>query len=503
MAAPGAHFAPAVEHGHGLHAVRRGALDVLIELAELVAHALHIVKEFREIARELEVAAVADAVNRAAQDRAAGSHPVDLRLPDRVAMLVERIREEIRQQPALGVLHALDIGDQAERGAVAHAAYDRIQTDGLEFIHERLGTDPVIAQEHHRFLAHLVGDVNHLPGERSDLAALERLEIPVLPARHAVLVVEVALINDVLRAEPVPHLALKLLEDIRGHRGGIAVPVHILFTLERVKHQRELVEERGIADHIHIRMLRDEPAQALHRVFAGLGLAYIERDLMLDVLPVVDHGVVHMHRVPDQIAQERHSVLVIRGRLVDDDKAVLIAPAVRGDDLARRAVDDLPPALDVVAGVGHEQLGGEVVHQLNLQRALLGHAEAGHDVALLHLIRVRLRPGVVLAGGVVGGVNLRIHSLELGREVRAIAVADRVRAPAGKQFKRLRDDVKVGRDRHASTAFCFIAHSSILQYIDMIIELYHGCESVSIAAGSSREKRLHAPEISGIMKRFL
>ena len=380
-------------------------------------------------------------------------------------MLVERIREEVRQQAALGVLHALDVGDQAECGAVAHAAHNRVQTDGLEFVHERLGADPVIAQEHHGLLAHLVGDVDHLLGERGDLPALERLEIPVLLARHAVLVVEVALVDDVLRAEFVAHLALKLLEDIRGHGGGIAVPVHVLFPLECVKHQRELMEERGIADHVHIRMLRDELAQALHRVFAGLGLAHVERDLMLDILPVVDHGIVHVDRVPDQIAQKGHGVLVVGGGLIDDDKAILIAPFVRGDNLACRAVDDLPPTADVVAGIGHEQLGGEVVHQLNRKRPLPGHAEAGHDVALLHLVRIRLRPGVVLSGGVIGRVNLGVHGLELGREVRAVTVTDGVRAPAREQFERLRNDVNVSRNRHASTKFRFIAHISILQRI--------------------------------------
>ena len=38
VAAPCAHLAPAVEHGNGLDAVGRGALDVLIELTELVAY---------------------------------------------------------------------------------------------------------------------------------------------------------------------------------------------------------------------------------------------------------------------------------------------------------------------------------------------------------------------------------------------------------------------------------------------------------------------------------
>ena len=36
--------------------------------------------------------------------------------------LVEGIGEEVRQETALGVLHALNVRDQAQGGAVAHAA---------------------------------------------------------------------------------------------------------------------------------------------------------------------------------------------------------------------------------------------------------------------------------------------------------------------------------------------------------------------------------------------
>ncbi len=71
VAAPRALLAPAVQHSHGLDAVGRGALDVLVQLAELVADALDIVEELRELAGQLQVAAVADAVNGLAQDGAA------------------------------------------------------------------------------------------------------------------------------------------------------------------------------------------------------------------------------------------------------------------------------------------------------------------------------------------------------------------------------------------------------------------------------------------------
>ena len=109
VAAPGAHLAPAVEHRHGLDAVGRRALDVVVQLAELVAHALHIVDELGELAGQLQVAAVADAVDGLAQDGAPGGHPVLLGLPHGVAALVEGVGEEVGQEAALGVLHARDV----------------------------------------------------------------------------------------------------------------------------------------------------------------------------------------------------------------------------------------------------------------------------------------------------------------------------------------------------------------------------------------------------------
>ena len=56
MAAPSTLLTPTVQHSHGLDAVGRRALDILIQLAELVADALDVVEEFRELAGQLQVA---------------------------------------------------------------------------------------------------------------------------------------------------------------------------------------------------------------------------------------------------------------------------------------------------------------------------------------------------------------------------------------------------------------------------------------------------------------
>ena len=62
------------------------------------------------------------------------------------------------------------------------------------------------------------------------------------------------------------------------------------------------MEERGVAHHIHIRMAFQKGAQALEAERMRLWLAHIEGDLVLKVLPPVDDGIVHVHRVPDEVA---------------------------------------------------------------------------------------------------------------------------------------------------------------------------------------------------------
>ena len=90
---------------------------------------------------------------------------------------MEGIREEIGQKTSFRVFHSLDIADQTQGRAVSNAAHHGIQADGLEFIHERLRADPVIAQEHHGFLAALMADIHHFLCDLRHFSSLEGLEV--------------------------------------------------------------------------------------------------------------------------------------------------------------------------------------------------------------------------------------------------------------------------------------------------------------------------------------
>ena len=130
---------------------------------------------------------------------------------------MEGIREEIGKKSSFRILHAFDIADQTQGSAVSYASHHRVQADGLKFIHKRLSADPVIAQEHHGFLAAFMADIHHFLCDLRHFPALERLEIPELLRRNPVLVIIIALINDIFRTERITHFLFKLLQDIRAY----------------------------------------------------------------------------------------------------------------------------------------------------------------------------------------------------------------------------------------------------------------------------------------------
>ena len=359
---------------------------------------------------------------------------------------MEGIWEEIGQEPALGVLHTGYVGDEAQGSPVAHAAYHRVQPNGFELVHVGLGADEMVAQEHHSLPAQLVGDVHHFPGQCGHLPALEGHEVLVFPGRNTVLVVVVPLVDDELGTEAVAHLLFKTLQDIGGDGGGIAVPVHIFLPLQLVKDERKLVEEGGIADHVHMGVVRDKVPQPLHGEFAGLGLAHIEGDLVFKAGPAVGDGVVHVHRIPNQVGQEAHRVVVEVHRRANDHavRFSVIPPCLRREGLPRGAVHHFPPALDVVPRIHLQELTGNPLHQRDGQRPAHGGVKPGGNIALLHLVGIGLRPGVILPGGVIGGVDLGVHPFQSLWVVGAVAVPDGVRPPAVQKLQCLGHHVHVG-----------------------------------------------------------
>ena len=321
---------------------------------------------------------------------------------------MEGIGEEVGQEATLGVLDAGNVGNQAQGATVADTADNGIHAGLLKFRHKRLTADPVVTQEHHGFLAVGVDDVGHFLHQPGDLAALECLEILIFLARHTVLVVVVALVDDELRAELVADFLLKLFQNIGADRSRIAVPVHVLLAAQLVKDQRKQVEEGREAHDINVRVAFQILPQAFHRVGVGLGLAHIKRNLMFDALPVVDDRVVHVDGVPNQVGQEADRILMVGCRGGNDNTLAfgVILPCGGIQRLTRRAIHDLPPAGNIVMVVDFHQFTADARHQGDGQRTAFSGVERRHNVALLGFVGVGLCPCVVLTGSVIGGVNL-------------------------------------------------------------------------------------------------
>ena len=167
-----------------------------------------------------------------------------------------------------------------------------------------------------------------------------------------------------------------------------------------------------------------------------------------------------MHRVPDEIGQKAGGVVVERLRLGNHHTArlPLVPSGLRGQGRSRGAVHHLPPALGVVPGIHHHQLTADPLHQGNGQRPAHGGVEAGHDIALLHLVGIGAGPIVVLPCGVVGGIDLGPHLLQLLKEISAVAVPDGVRPPTLEQFQGFGHHIHVGGDGDPAKFLLFFAH---------------------------------------------
>ena len=70
------------------------------------------------------------------------------------------------------------------------------------------------------------------------------------------------------------------------------------------------MEKRSIAQHIYMRIIFDEFPQAFHGIFMCLRLAHVECDLLFKICPAVCHCIVHMYRVPHDVCEEAHCIIM-------------------------------------------------------------------------------------------------------------------------------------------------------------------------------------------------
>ena len=446
---PRTHLAPAVQDRHVEHAAGRLAVGAVVDVAELIRDVLHRVHELRELRGQRQVSAVAHAGDRGTQDGTTGLAPVVPCLDARVVALVERVGEEVRQETTLRVLHARDVRDHAGRGAVTDRTDDSIQTQILETILVRLGTDPLVTQEHHRFLAGLVRQRCEFLHVRAYEMAQEVDPVALRLARHAPCGVVRALVDEVFGTQAVAVLLLEVVKRGRAHGAGASEPVHDLLALLLVEQQRELVEERRETHDIHLRVVLEPLLERVEHELARRRMIDIERNLVLLVAPPVRQVVVHLDRIPDDVREERDRVLVHQFRAGDVHYARfgVHGPLLGRHHGARRTVHDFPVLVRVGVEVRLELLLEETVHQRHVHRVALRQRTLRQQVHLRGLVHVQRDPLVVRAGREVGRVDLHTQRHDLVVQLRAIRVANRVGTPQPGQFRGLLREVRFTRNR--------------------------------------------------------
>ena len=233
------------------------------------------------------------------------------------------------------------------------------------------------------------------------------------------------------------------------------------------------MEKCGIADHIHMRVICDKFSQSFHGVFMGLWLAHIKSDLFLKVLPSVCHRIVHMHRIPHDICQKAHRIIMKSLWTADDHISCLriVAPLVCRYHFSCSPVDHLPPSGNIIMIVYLKHIRIQMIHEMDSQILICSSIKGRHDIHLLDLIRICLGPGIVFSCSVICRIYLGIHVLQFFRIIRAVTVPDRVCSPSFQQFQCLRHHVHICGDRHSSSPVFFHCSSP-----------FSGCFLRSIAA---------------------
>ena len=425
-----------------------------MDVAEFVGDMGHRVHELRELGGQGEVAAVAHAADRRAQDRAAGLAPVVEAFDARIVALVERVGEEVRQEAAFGVPDARNIGDHAGGGAVADGSDHGVQAKLVESILVRFGADPLVAEEHHRLFAGGVGHVGELLDVFAHEAGEEVDPVALGLSGHTPGGVVGAAVHEVLRTQAVAVLGFEIIQRTRAYGAGATEPVDDLFAALLIEQERELVEERGESHHIGLRAVLKPLLERVEHELAGGRMIDVERDLVFLVAPVVGQMVVHLDRVPDDVGQEAHRVFVHRhGRgHVHGVLARVERPAGRVHDLTRGAVHDFPVLVRVGVAVRLELFLEEAVHQRHVHRVGFSQDTGGQQVDLRGLVHVQGDPLVVGAGREVGAVDLLAESEHCLVQMRAVGVADGVRTPQFGEFLGLFGEIFFTGQREAAGA---------------------------------------------------
>ncbi len=345
---------------------------------------------------------------------------------------MEGVGEKVGQEPALGVPHSRDVGDQPQSGSAAYASHHSVKADLRKILPVRFGSDPVVPQEHHGLPARLMDQIHQFFrffGHKS-LDKIHVVQIPWGGNPEGGIIVPV--VHDVLGPESVAVLFLEFLQSLHRNRGAVSEPVHKFLFGPVIEHQSEMVEKGGKPHHVGPGIVFQPLYQVIPGVLSGGSLTDVKGNLMRLISPVVGNMVVHLSRIPDGKYQKRHGVLMkSRGIPHGYHVSLLIhLPPVRIHRFPRGPVHDLPPPFAVMDIIGHHLLVKIPFHKRDLHlRARCGHPGA-HQVQLLALVHMLPGKLIVPPGHKIGGIDGSIQGFDLLRQFGAVAVPQGIGPPA-------------------------------------------------------------------------
>ena len=186
-------------------------------------------------------------------------------------------------------------------------------------------------------------------------------------------------------------------------------------------------------------------------------LAHIKGDLRLYILPVIDNSIVHMYRVPHDICKKTYRILMKLFCRTDHHISgfFIIGPFFCTDSLSCGTVHNFPPSFNIISGIDSKHIRIQMVHQVYLQSIGNCRVKRCHDIHLLDLFRMCLRPGIILSGSIIGSIYLGPCIFQLCRKFCSVTVTDGICTPLIQHFQCLRNHIQICRDGHSS--FC-LAH---------------------------------------------
>ena len=167
------------------------------------------------------------------------------------------------------------------------------------------------------------------------------------------------------------------------------------------------MKKGGEPQHIHIRMRFDKFSQTLHGIYMSLWLPHIKRNLVLHILPVIDHRIVHMYRIPHNICKKAYGIIMKRDASDNDLSCFLLIGPVRDrNHLSSTPVNHLPPAGNIIPAVRREHIGIKSFHQTDAKRFPRRRIDRSHQIHLLNFIGILPRPLVILSRRIIGRIYL-------------------------------------------------------------------------------------------------